>query len=120
MLTDQLGVTNKQAAGGAGSIFGYAKDNLNQEDFSTIAKGVPDMDSLLEAAPADAEDASPMGQAGTMLGGNSNMGGVASLASSFGALGLDPEMVTKFMPIVNEYIGSVSGEQAMGLLKDLF
>ena len=37
LLTRQLSVTEKQAEGGAGSIFQVAKNNLSAEDFSKIA-----------------------------------------------------------------------------------
>jgi hypothetical protein len=56
-----------------------------------------------------------------MLGGaDSSLGGIAGLASSFESLGLDADMVSKFMPIVSDYAGSVSGDQAMALLQGLF
>jgi len=120
MLTDQLGVSTEQAAGGSGAIFDYAKDNLSADDFSTIAKGVPDMDGLLSAAPTG-ESSSALGKASSMLGGSdSSLGGLASLASSFESLGLDADMVQKFVPLVSDYVGSVSGDQAMALLKGLF
>jgi hypothetical protein len=56
-----------------------------------------------------------------MLGGSGgSLGGLASLASSFETLGLDADMVQKFLPIVSDYVGSVSGDQAMALLAGLF
>ena len=120
MLTDQLGVSKEQAAGGSGAIFDYAKDNLSTDDFATVAKGVPDMDGLLSAAPKQ-DNSSALGKASSMLGGSGgSMGGLASLASSFESLGLDADMVQKFVPIVTDYIGNVSGEQAMGILQGLF
>jgi len=119
MLTDQLNVSTDQAAGGAGSIFSYARDNLSKDDFEQIARGVPDMNELLAAAP-EPDSGSTMGKMGKMMGSDSSVGGLASLASSFEAIGLDADMVNKFMPIVNQYVGDVSGEQAMGLLKGLF
>jgi hypothetical protein len=62
-----------------------------------------------------------MGQLGGMLGGSGgSMGGLANLASSFEALGLDPDLVSQFLPIVQKYVGQVSGEDAMALLAGLF
>lgn len=120
MLTDQLGISKEQAAGGSGAIFDYAKDNLSADDFATVAKGVPDMDGLLSAAPKQ-ESSSALGKASSMLGGSdSSVGGLASLASSFETVGLDADMVQKFLPIVSDYVGSVSGDQAMALLTGLF
>jgi hypothetical protein len=120
LLTDQLGISKEQAAGGSGAIFDYAKDNLSADDFATVAQGVPDMDGLLAAAPKQ-ESGSALGQASSMLGGSGgSLGGLASLASSFETLGLDADMVQKFLPIVSDYVGSVSGDQAMALLAGLF
>jgi len=119
MLTDQLGVSQDQAAGGAGSIFSYAKDKLSADEFEQIARGVPDMNELLASAPESGSD-STLGKVGGMLGEDSSAGGLASLTSSFESIGLDADMVSKFMPIVNQYVGEVSGEQALGLLKGLF
>ena len=119
-LTSKLGVTPEQAAGGAGAIFDYAKENLSAEDFATIASGIPGMDGLLSAAPTEGSD-SAMGQLGSMLGDSGgSMGGLASLASSFESLGLDADTVNQFLPIVYDYVGSESGQQARGLLKGLF
>ena len=120
MLTDQLGVSKEQAAGGSGAILDYAKDNLSADDFATVAQGVPDMDGLLSAAPKQ-DSGSALGKASSMLGGSGgSLGGLASLASSFESLGLDAEMAQKFLPIVSDYVGSVSGDQAMALLAGLF
>ena len=120
MLTDKTGVSEEQAAGGAGAIFDYAKDNLSADDFASISEGVPDMDSLLSAAPKT-EDSSAMGKLGGMLGDKGgSMGGLADLAGSFESLGLDPEMVSQFLPIVEQYVGDVSGADALGMLKGLF
>ena len=120
MLTEKTGVTKEQAAGGAGAIFDYAKNNLSADDFSSIASGVPNMDSLLSAAP-EKDDSSAMGQLGSLMGDKGgSLGGLADLAGSFESLGIDPEMVQQFLPIVEQYIGDVSGADALGMLKGLF
>lgn len=119
MLTSQLGVSGEQATGGAGAIFGYAKDNLSADDFSSIAEGIPAMDDLLAMAP-EPENSSALGKAGSMLGADTSLGGLAGLASSFDSLGLNADMVSKFVPIVSDYVGSVSGDQALALMKGLF
>lgn len=119
-LVSQLGISGEQATGGAGAIFDYAKDNLSAEDFATIAEGIPGMDQLLIQAP-EPENESALGKAGNMLGGaDTSLGGLAGLASSFESLGLDADMVSKFVPIVSDYVESVSGDQARSLLQGLF
>ena len=120
MLTSQLGVSGEQATGGAGALFEYAKENLDAEDFATIAQGVPGMNQMIEMAP-EPENSSALGKAAGQMGNfDKSLGGMAGLASSFESLGLDADMVSKFIPIVTDYVGSVSGEQAMALLQGLF
>ena len=116
LLTSQLGVTNSQAEGGAGSIFQLAKQNLSVEDFSSIAKAVPGIDKMLGAAPKMEGSSSSLGSISSMMGSN-KLGGMAGLASSFEKLGLSGDMVDKFMPIILDYVKNKGGEHAMSLLK---
>src|SRR3982750_524196 len=102
-LTQQLSITPKQAAGGAGALFGLAKSKLSTDQFGQIANVVPGMDGLLKAAPKTTKSGASattdtLGQlAGALPGG---LGGIASLAGSFKSLGLSPDMVTKMVPVV--------------------
>lgn len=118
MLTSQLGVTEAQAAGGAGSIFGLAKQNLSAADFRQVAGAVPGMDTLLGAAPK-AESALPgLGAATSLLGGQAGTAtGLASLSGSFSKLGMSSGLVTQFVPIVLQYVQSSGGDSVMNLLK---
>lgn len=68
-LIQQLGVTQEQAAGGAGAIFNVAKEKLSPGDFSKVANAVSGMDDLLSAAPKS--DA-----LGGMMGGMQSFRGV--------------------------------------------
>jgi hypothetical protein len=120
-LTSQLGISGEQATGGAGALFDYAKKNLSADDFASVAKGIPGMDSMLIMAP-EPENSSAIAKAGNMLGegADSSLGGMAGLAASFESLGLNADMVNKFVPIVSDYVGKMSGDQAMQLLQGLF
>src|ERR1700761_9653478 len=103
-LTQQLGVTKAQATGGAGAIFGLAKSKLSPENFSKVAAAVPGMSGFLKAAPAAGQGGtSPMGSLGSMVPGGA--GGLASLAGSFNSLGMSPSMVSKFAPVLQNYVG---------------
>lgn len=120
LLTDELDISSSKARGGAGAVFAYAKDNLDDYDFTKIAEGIPDMDSLLDAAP-EADRDSRLGRMSNRLNDfDSSMGGLAKLADSFDQLNIDPEMISDFLPVVYDYVGSASGERAKELLKDLF
>lgn len=114
-LVSQLGVTEKQASGGAGSILGYARDNLSTDDFSKVTNAVPETKSLLSAAPVSSSAGS--GLAGGNLGGTlAAVAGAAVLADSFQKLGLPPEMVTRFAPVVVNYVSSKGGSTVGSIL----
>lgn len=116
-LTQKLGVSNEQATGGAGAILGYAKEKLSPEDFATVSKSVPEADSLIKAAPKDDGMSAKMGNmTSAMSGGDSSSSGLGSLAGSFGKLGLSPDMVGKFMPVIMEYVNAKGGSKVSGLL----
>ncbi|MEW8286599.1 MAG: DUF2780 domain-containing protein [Candidatus Thiodiazotropha endolucinida] len=116
-LTSQLGITTEQAAGGAGALFGLAKNRLTNEDFSQIAAVVPDLDSLIAAAPSLSDATSRAGAVASMLGGESGLGNLAGLATSFSQLGLSPDMIGQFTPIVLEYLQQAGGGTVMEVMK---
>ena len=116
LLSSQLGVSKDQAEGGAGSIFQLAKQNLSVKDFSSIAKAVPGIDQMMGAAPKVEGSSSTLGGISSMIGSN-KLGGMAGLTSSFEKLGLNGDMVSKFTPIILDYVKNKGGEHAMNLLK---
>ena len=118
LLISQLGITKDQASGGAGSIFQLAKQNLNVEDFSSVAKAVPGIDQMMGAAPKVEGSSSTLGGISSMLGSSSKkLGGIAGLTSSFEKLGLSGNMVDEFIPIILDYVKKSGGENVMNLLK---
>lgn len=118
LLTQQLGVTETQAQGGAGSIFNLAKEKLSPPDFSQVANSVPDMNGLLDAAPKKEASMGGMFSGGASMfgGGGSSLEGLAGLASSFSQLGLSPDMVNQFVPVILNYVKTNGGETVSNLL----
>ena len=86
-LTTSLGVTPTQAVGGTAAIINNAKTNMKPADFSALTKQVPQAGTLLGAAPA-------------------GLLGMGNLTSQFSFLGMDASMITKFTPLVLEYLQS--------------
>ena len=118
LLSSQLGVSKDQAEGRAGSIFKLAKQNLNVEDFSSVAKAVPGIDQMMGAAPKVEGSSSTLGGISSMLGSSSKkVGGIAGLTGSFEKFGLSGDMVDKFIPIILDYVKKSGGENVMSLLK---
>ncbi|PIE41319.1 MAG: hypothetical protein CSA49_04040 [Gammaproteobacteria bacterium] len=121
-LISQLGIDEDQAKGGAGLLFKLAKDKLASGEFSQIVDKVPGVEDMMNAAP-DAEGGAGglMGSIGGMLGslgGNAGaLGNLASLAGGFDKLGLDNSMVSKFIPIVIQFVQEKGGDDLMALLQ---
>jgi len=110
-LTKELSVSPAQATGGAGALFSLAKSRLSAPDFSKVASAVPGMSGFLKAAPVTNTGLS--GLTGSLPGG---LGGLASTASSFEKLGLSPEMVGKFVPVLTKFVQSKGGAATGSLL----
>jgi hypothetical protein len=111
-LVDTLDVSEEQATGGAGAVFREAKDNMSSGDYSQLLNAVPGIDSLISAAPQAGDLA---GKASSLLGGSA--GSMTDMAESFSKLGLSPDMVNQFVPVILDFVQSEGGQQAMTLLK---
>ena len=118
-LTSSLGVTEGQAKGGAGSMFGYAKNEMSPTDFSSLSSSVPGIDGLISAAPKGNVGGGSSGSS-LLSGAMNQLGGTALLASQFTELGLDPSDVQKFLPVVLDYVETTGGDAAMKLLQSAF
>lgn len=128
-LVAQLGVSNDQAEGGAGLLFGLAKDKLADGDFSQLLDVLPDdVEALIGRAPSASAEAS----SGGMMGGIGavadaiGLGDVADkledlggLVGGFEKLGLDADMVSKFAATLIEFLKSRGGDQIVGLLQSI-
>ena len=116
-LVAGAGVSQEQAEGGAGLLFGLVKDQLSSGDFSQVAEAVPGIDSLIDAAPGG-----DGGGLGGLLGGVAsafgadNLGNLASLAGGFSKLDLDAGMIGKFVPIVLSFLQNQGGEGVSSLV----
>lgn len=112
-LSKELSITPAQATGGAGALFGVAKSRLSPADFSKVAAAVPGMGNFLKAAPAPDNTSGLSSLTGSLPGG---LGGLASTAGSFQKLGLSPDMVGKFVPILTKFVEGKGGASAASLL----
>jgi hypothetical protein len=119
-LTKHLSITPTQAIGGSGAIFGLAKTKLKPEDFLKISNAVPGMDDLLKAAPNPNHGggSDPFSAMASVIPGKA--GAVASMAGSFKQLGLDPQMATKFLPVMTQFLKVKGGTNVAGLLSGVF
>ena len=135
LLMSQVGVTQPQAVGGAGSIFKLAQAQMTPGNFAKLKGAVPGMDQYLGAAPALAPVAPPtttvapaatgskLAAAAQALGGTGQLGGVGGklatlqqLAPAFDQLGLKQKMIGKFVPVVVDYVKQQGGLSTAKLL----
>lgn len=117
-LVDELDVTEEQAEAGTGAIFRYAKKNLDEEKYGKIVEAIPQVSSWISKAPK-ADSVSNM--LGGALGGSSKeLGYMAALSPVFKKLGLDEEMIAKYLPIVMSYVKSKGGDMLKGYMGNLF
>ncbi len=126
-LTSQLGISKPQAEGGAGALFGLAKQRMAPDQFGQVEQSVPGIGSLISAAPAMGGSQQSGGGLGGMAGGAlgslgggggaaGSLGALAPLAGSFSQLGLSPDMASKFLPVIMQYLNGNGAGSAAGLL----
>jgi hypothetical protein len=112
-LSKELGSTPEQSAGAAGALFGLAKTRLKPAEFSQVSSAVPGMASLLKAAPAMGGAVGTSG-ALSQLGGSA--AGLAGAASAFSKLGLSPDLVSKAIPVLTQFVSKSGGADVGKLL----
>jgi len=102
-LTKEMGITKKQAEGGAGSLFKYGKESMSKTDFKKLSDAVPEMDGLLGAVPS-------LGGKTSMLGKSvKSLTGMPAVTAAFKRLGLSEEQVALMTPILVNYVEKKGG-----------
>jgi hypothetical protein len=120
-LVQHLGVNEEQAKGGTGLILKMAKEKLDGEDFQQISNIVPDTDDMIKTAPESSGIAGAIGGLVSGLGGSAGkMGDLAKLAGGFSKLGLNKDMVGKFLPEVISFAESKGGDTVKNILQKVF
>lgn len=102
-LSSQLGISGTQASGGLGSMMSLVKSKLSTQDFSQVTKAIPGTESYIKTAQQ-------------ALGSSGSITDMAGLKSAFTKLGMTPEMVNKFKPVVLETAGQLGGDSVKQLL----
>ena len=120
LLTENLGVQDSQAEGGAGLLFQLAKDKLGEEDFAKIADYVPGIENMLSSAPQDSGMLGALGGLASAMGGEAaGIGNIMGLAGGFSKLGLDSGMIAQFVPIILSFVQNKGGEEIKTLLENV-
>jgi len=116
-LVSQLGVQEGQAKGGAGLLLKLAQSKLGG-DFSKVSAAVPGLQDLIKSAPEAGGAGKLLGSLAGALGGGKagGLADLASLAGGFSQLKLDPQMISKFVPVILSFVQSKGGQEAVKLL----
>jgi hypothetical protein len=111
-LIKELGVTQTQAQGGAGAIFKAAQTRLGNGQFEQLLGNVPGVKDLLVHAPATGSGGMLGGLASmaSKLGGG-DMAQAAQLLAAVGSLGINKDMLMKFIPVVLKFLETKGGPQ---------
>ncbi len=110
-LVQSLGVTTKQAEGGAGALLDVAENTLSKADFSKIVTAIPDAGSLLETT-------STMGGTLASSGGSSKLiDGYNHIKKQFESLGLNSSMISSFISVMVQYLGKGDDSTPSDLLQ---
>ncbi|MEW5977397.1 MAG: DUF2780 domain-containing protein [Acidobacteriota bacterium] len=118
-LTQKLGVRFEQARNGAGLLFGTARLRLRKEDFSKVARVVPEIDEILRTAPQSLRTGVRFAGLGSAIGGDGSPANAgATLARGFSRLGMDTRITGDFVSLVLAYLRSRGGEEVGNLLEN--
>ena len=105
-LTSGLGVNPEQAVGGTAAMMGLAQNKLSPDQFSAVSNAVPGLGDITKAA-------------GPLLG-SSPLSSLTDVQGAFSKLGMSPDMVTKFAPVITDAVSKGGGSAVSGLLGGLF
>lgn len=119
ILVQRLGVTPQQAMGGAGALLQIAKTRMNPDAFAKLSTQIPDVQQLLSAVPALKKQSGLGGLAGKLAGlsGDNSISTALTAVSIFQQLGMKPETMQKFVPVVVDYVSGNTEEAIAGGVK---
>ncbi len=120
-LIENLGVDEKQAEGGLGSIFNYAKENMSGDQFSQLSDSIPGLGDLLKSAPDVSKMAGEGGLGGLMDKAseyNESFKAINDVKKQFESLGLDTDMIMQYVKQAQAYLDTEEGQKAKQLLTD--
>ena len=115
-LVRELGVTTKQAEGGAGLLLGLVEQRLSPEDFVRVADAIPAISDVIGKAPRTiGGQPSPLREMFSRWFGG--LGGLLSLAGGFEKLGCEKTQIGKFVETVIGFFREKGGEEVAELLR---
>ena len=102
----RLRVTSDQATAGFGAIMSLAQGKLDAAEFAKIAGALPGLDGIMKKAA----DLGIVSQSITTMGG---------MEEAFTKLGMNKEMIEKFIPIIVKFVSAAAGPEVGNLLSNI-
>lgn len=117
LLMQRTGVTQAQAAGGAGALFQIAKNKMQTDAFAQLEQSVPGLQGMLGAVPALTQSGGLAGRLSALAGKSGGTAGdLISVVSAFQQQGMSPAMVQQFIPVLIEYVKAQGNEALVNSL----
>ncbi|MDO3383660.1 DUF2780 domain-containing protein [Gilvimarinus algae] len=101
-LTEQLGISTEQAAGGTSALLAMAANNLSEDNAAKLSEIVPTNGGGLTSQLVN------------------QISSMDSVKAAFGKLGMDPALISQFTPVIMDYIGNNGGKELLGKLSSLW
>jgi len=119
-LTQELGLKREQAAEGVSLLFQLVKESLGEEEFSRVARLIPDLEEMVKTYPEggrmrarstcqEPESLEAAGLVRSLLG---------AFAEGFLRLDLDSAMINSFIPFIVSYVQQKGGDSINSLSLD--
>ena len=99
----KLNISQDQAIGGLGALMSLAQGKLDPADFTKIANSIPGLDNIMKQAK----------DLGAITGPITSIAGVED---SFSKLGMNKDMIGKFVPEITNYVTKSGGAEVANLL----
>lgn len=115
-LVRELGVTTKQAEGGAGLLLGLVKQRLSPEEFVRVADAIPAISDVIGKAPRST-GGQPWPLRELLSRWFGGLGSLTSLAVRFEKLGCKRKQIGTFVESLIGFFREKSGEDIAELLR---
>lgn len=112
VLMQRAGVTQSQAQGGLGVLLQMAQSKLKAGEFAQLEQAIPNVQSLL--SNLSPEMLSSVAELASGSGGTIN--NLITVVSLFKQLGMTPEQIQQFVPLVLDYVNTQQGATMAKLL----
>jgi hypothetical protein len=112
VLMQRTGLTQAQAQSGMGVLLQLAQNRLQPKEFAQLEQAIPNVQNLLSAV--NPEMLNDLVQLASGSGGT--ISNLITVVSLFKQLGMTPEQIQQFVPLVLDYVNTKQGATMAKLL----